>query len=881
MSGTIKGITIELAGDTKGLDSALKSVTSQSVTLGKDLKTVNQLLKLDPGNAELVAQKQQILAQSVEATAEKLEILRNAQAQVKAQFEAGEISREQYIAFQEELVRTESRMDSLKSAQSTFQAEMDGTANSTKTLTQTVSEQKKELSELKAKYVDVAAAQGEDSNEAQELATQIQQLSGELKENEDRLNDLRDQADKLSDSENELEDDTKKLGNSEEETEKKTYKLGDALKKGLVVGAKAAAAAIAAVGTASIALVKNVIEKTGELEQNLGGSVSVFGKYAEQMQRAGEDAYKNLGISQSEYLATANKMGALFQGVGLSAQDSASITEKAMQRAADMASVMGIDMASAMESVAGAAKGNFTMMDNLGVAINDTSLKAYAAAHGLGELETTQEKVTAAMQMFLDTTEQYDGNFAKEATETISGSFGLLEASWESMIAGLGNSDADIGKLAGNVADALSHVIDNVEPVIESVVNSLPQVVDATVGAVKNLLPKVLPSIQSIFTNVLNSVVEMLPAILPVASSAILTFTQGMIDNLPTVISIAGDIILQLADALLGMLPQIVDTGMQVIAQLAIGIADALPTLIPTIVDVVLQIVETLIDNIDLLIDASIQLIMGLAQGLINALPVLLRKAPEIVQKLATAIVNNAPKLLKSAVELIVTIVKGIVSSLPDIVSSGWDIIKSLASGILQMDGKIADAAQDIIARFSQKIKELPKKALQWGKDIISGIVDGIKSKISAVTGAVSSVAGKIKSFLHFSVPDEGPLTDFPTWMPDMMKGLSQGIIKNMKYVQGAVSDLAAAMVPDIDLAPALAQYDASRLKLPDYPTRKPDPDDSRSLRGFGGGSTYNITINVERMDSDTDVRRTAEVMAEEIDRLEQDNNSLKGTWSA
>ena len=121
MAGNIKGITIEIGGDTKGLDSALKSVTSQSVALGKDLKTVNQLLKLDPGNVELVAQKQQILAQSVQATAEKLAILRAAQEQVKQQFENGEISREQYIAFQEELVRTEQRMQSLTDEQTQMQ----------------------------------------------------------------------------------------------------------------------------------------------------------------------------------------------------------------------------------------------------------------------------------------------------------------------------------------------------------------------------------------------------------------------------------------------------------------------------------------------------------------------------------------------------------------------------------------------------------------------------------------------------------------------------------------------------------------------------------------------------------------------------------------
>ena len=138
-----------MSGDTKGLDSALKSVTSQSAALGKDLKTVNQLLKLDPGNAELAAQKQQILAQSIETTAEKLRILRAAQEQVKAQFEAGEISREQYIAFQGELVRTEQRMQSLTGAQEDFRKQLDGSEDSTSELSQTVvrlgdSEQKTE-----------------------------------------------------------------------------------------------------------------------------------------------------------------------------------------------------------------------------------------------------------------------------------------------------------------------------------------------------------------------------------------------------------------------------------------------------------------------------------------------------------------------------------------------------------------------------------------------------------------------------------------------------------------------------------------------------------------------------------------------------------------
>lgn len=75
------------------------------------------------------------------------------------------------------------------------------------------------------------------------------------------------------------------------------------------------------------------------------------------------------------------------------------------------------------------------------------------------------------------------------------------------------------------------------------------------------------------------------------------------------------------------------------------------------------------------------------------------------------------------------------------------------------------------------------------------GIVNGIKSCISAVGDAVSSVADKIRSFLHFSVPDEGPLTDFESWMPDFMHGLAKGIEKSKSMVTDAVSGLAADMV--------------------------------------------------------------------------------------
>jgi len=92
-------------------------------------------------------------------------------------------------------------------------------------------------------------------------------------------------------------------------------------------------------------------------------------------------------------------------------------------------------------------------------------------------------------------------------------------------------------------------------------------------------------------------------------------------------------------------------------------------------------------------------------------------------------------------------------------------------------------------------ITSLPGKALEWGKDFINGIADGIRSAIGNVVNAVSDVADKIRSFLHFSVPDEGPLTDYESWMPDFMSGLAKGIEKSRGMVKKAVSGVASDLM--------------------------------------------------------------------------------------
>ncbi|PFF04847.1 DUF2207 domain-containing protein [Bacillus cereus] len=134
MAGRIKGITIEINGNTQPLQNALKDVNKQSDSLAKELKDVERLLKFDPGNVEALAQKQQLLTQQIENTTQKLDKLKAAEQQVQAQFQNGKISEEQYRAFRREIEFTEGSLNGLKNKLGNMKAEQENVASSTRQL---------------------------------------------------------------------------------------------------------------------------------------------------------------------------------------------------------------------------------------------------------------------------------------------------------------------------------------------------------------------------------------------------------------------------------------------------------------------------------------------------------------------------------------------------------------------------------------------------------------------------------------------------------------------------------------------------------------------------------------------------------------------------
>lgn len=183
---------------------------------------------------------------------------------------------------------------------------------------------------------------------------------------------------------------------------------------------------------------------------------------------------------------------------------------------------------------------------------------------------------------------------------------------------------------------------------------------------------------------------------------------------------------------------------------------------------------------------------------------------------LFTAITNMIGPFVSAiahAVGLITALLCGDMGKAGEYFMALWEDIKNfflgiweaLPAGVREKITNVVTTIKDGIQEAIDWITSLPEQAIQWGADFINGLKEGILSGISGIVNAVEGVGEKIKSFLHFSVPDEGPLTDYESWMPDFMGGLARGISDNEGTVLDKVRSLAGGISSIMKAATARA----------------------------------------------------------------------------
>lgn len=338
--------------------------------------------------------------------------------------------------------------------------------------------------------------------------------------------------------------------------------------------------------------------------------------------------------------------------------------------------------------------------------------------------------------------------------------------------------------------------------------------------AIYNSVSEKINLIKTVITVVWNAIHTAISTVLNAIWSVITTVWQTIYDFISPLLEAFRYLFETIFEAIHVIISRVMDwihekitTTWETITTVVTVILEAIRTFFETIWNAICTTISTVLDTTKSVIETVWNAISGFISGILNAIWSVISSIWESIKNHITNTLNAIHAVVSAVWNAMSGFISGILNTIFATVANIWNSIKSTIFTVLNTIKTVVTSIWDSIkTAISSKItaikttiengfnaavnfiKNLGSQAVQWGADIINNIVSGIKSKINAVADAVKGIADKIRSFLHFSVPDEGPLADFESWMPDFMQGLAKGIDKSKKYVEAAVSDVADAM---------------------------------------------------------------------------------------
>ena len=858
MASRIQGITVEIGGDTTKLQNALKGVNGQIKSTQSQLKDVNKLLKLDPGNTELLAQKHKLLAEAVSETKEKLATLKTAAEQANTALANGEISKEQYDALQREIVETEQDLKNLETQanqSATAVQKIATTGEKLKTVGDNISSAGQKLLPVTAGVTALGTASVTTAANFESSMSQVQATMGITK---DAMSTVNGQSVNTMDTLSKL---AKKMGaetafSASECAEALNYlalagydtqQMCDTLPTVLNLAAAgdiALADASDMVTDAMSALGMGVDEAETMVDQmaktasttntsvaQLGEGILTIGATAKSIKGGTAELNTALGILANNGIKGAeggthlrniilslqnptDKAAAQMEALGLSVYDS----EGNMR---SMNDILG-DLNKSMDVMTSAEKSNI-----ISTIFNKTDLSSVnALLANTGETwDSLQKSITdsggAAQQMADTQLDNLQGQITilKSALEGLAISFGELLMPAIKQIVGWVQKFVD---WLNGMNDGTKKVIMTVAllaAALGPVLIVIGKVISA-VGTIMTVVPKiagVINTVKGAFA-ALNTTMLANPITLIIAAIAALVaafiylwnncdgFRQFWIDlwenvkqTAVTVWNAIKEFFAQVWEAIKGVFT----TVFNVIKTLVTTYFNIYKTIIQTVLTIIQTVITTVWNTIKTVITTVLNAIKTIFSTVWNAIKTIISAVVGAIKGLITgdftAVKNSITTIMNTIKSTISTIWNTIKSTISTVLGAIKGAVTSVFSGIVNAVksamGNVLNAVKSGFANVKNHITGLASQAFTWGKDLVMGIVNGIKSCIGAVGDAVKSVADKIKSFLHFSVPDEGPLTDYESWMPDFMGGLAKGIEKSRGMIQKAVSGVSSDMV--------------------------------------------------------------------------------------
>ena len=385
----------------------------------------------------------------------------------------------------------------------------------------------------------------------------------------------------------------------------------------------------------------------------------------------------------------------------------------------------------------------------------------------------------------------------------------------------LGLLDVFIGLFTGNwsqlwdgVKGIFTSIWDFIVSTFANILNTLKGIADVVLGWFGTSWNEVWTSIRDFFVNIWTSISTFFTGIVTGIRdffvntwTGIYTFFSNIFNAIYTVVSTVfqtiyntimtvWNSIYETIAPLLDAFKYLFETIFQAI-QILIGMAmDWISEKISAIWNAIVSFLTPILEGIKNTFTTIWNAIKSVIDTVLGAIQSVITSVWNAIYGFLSPILNSIKSVVSSVWDSISNKISSIMNTIKSTISNIWDSIKSAVS--TKVSG-VKTAIQDGFQAAVDWIKGLASDAWNWGADIISGIIDGIKSMISNLADTVTGVADTIRDFLHFSVPDKGPLTDYESWMPDFMKGLAEGINKSKKYVEKAVNGVAQAMQLSMD----------------------------------------------------------------------------------
>lgn len=745
---------------------------------------MNKLLKLDPTNTDLLAQKHNLLQKEIEDTKNKLNVLKEADKQAKVQLEKGELGKDKYDALQREIVETEQHLKTLKKTAGSGSASLEAVSTATGKVGGKMKSAGQAIMPASAAIAGLGAVS---VNTANDFESAMSQAAGALNKPMSQMNELRDLAIKTG-------QDTifsaKEAGQAITELAK-----GGLTEADIQAGALKATMDLAASSQMELGNAANVVVQamgafglsandSAQAANALAGAAAASSTDVEPLTQGlaqvSAQAY-NAGWSIQETTAVLGK----FADAGIVGSDAGTSLKVMLQRLAAPASdaaamkieTLGIKTRDASGELLGASEMAQELKDKLGglsSAERDSALQTIFGSDAMRAATIMMNSGSEGLTSYIKAT-----NDQESAQRLANSQMGEGEKAIEEMKGSLETMAITIGS---KLAPVITEIVEFITNLINKFSN-LPtgvQTAIVAIGAIIAILGPLLIIIGQIAMGI--SAITGLLSLAAAPIGVIIGVIAGVIAAITAVVLVIknwGAItewFKNLWSTICEKVKEVVNSLKESIEQKFNEMAEKLSAVWESIKEIAKAGWE-LIKNVIL---GPVLLLCDLVTGDFEQLKSDAGKIWENIKKYASLVWNGLKELVGNIAE--------------NLKEKAVNAFKKLVDGTKEKLGNLGTTVKDGFKDAIDFITSLPSQALEWGKDFIQGMIDGIKSMISKVTDAVEGVADKIRSFLHFSRPDEGPLREYETWMPDFMEGMAKGIYNNIPKIEKAVKAVSGTM---------------------------------------------------------------------------------------